>query len=73
MKKTALAAIFCHFPSVCLMRMPPRMTKWCKKYGKQKERKKTLDYAFKIILSLGNRQGFDSEFGDKTKFAPDAC
>lgn len=41
-KKIALAAIFCHFPSVCLMRMTPRMTKWCEKYGKQKERKKTL-------------------------------
>lgn len=73
MKKTALAAIFCHFPSVCLMRMPPRMTKWCKKNGKQKEREKTLDYAFKIILSLGKRRGFESEFGDNTEFAPDAC
>lgn len=67
-------AIFCHFPSVCLMRMPPRMTKWCKKNGKQKENEKTLDYALKIILSLGKRRGHDSrEFGDNAEFAPDAC
>lgn len=73
MKKSALAAIFCHFPSVCLMRMTPRMTKWCRKYGKQKERRKTLDYGFKLIPGLGKRRGFDSDFGDNAEFAPDAC
>lgn len=73
MKKSALAAIVCHFPSVCLMRMTPRMTKGCRKYGKQKERRKTLACAFKLILGLGKRRGFDSDFGDNAEFAPDAC
>lgn len=44
-----------------------------KRNGKQKGREKTLDYAFKVILGLGKWQGFESEFGDNVKFAPDAC
>lgn len=72
MKKTA---IFRHFPSVCLMPMPQRMTKRCRKEWKKRKgwREKTSDYAFKVILSLGKRRGLESEFGNNAKFAPDAC
>lgn len=44
-----------------------------KEWKTKGEREKTLDYAFKIILSLGKWRGLESEFGDNAEFAPDAC
>lgn len=52
-----MAAIFCHFPSVRLMAHADASQddNTAQKVWKTKGGKKTLDYAFKIILSLRKR------------------